>query len=87
MLWMITSSYLASFHNKMKFWVVGIGVILSLAFFVGSKNAISLQPTNKTDENLGLLLRLGKEVRPITFVDTKGKKWEFMIKRMPRQLW
>jgi len=61
---------------KMKILVVGIGVILSLAFFVGSKNAISLEPTNKTDENLGLLLRLGKEVRPITFVDTKGKKWE-----------
>lgn len=30
----------------------------------------------KVDENLPLLLRLGKEVRPITFVDTKGKKWQ-----------
>ena len=39
---------------KMKILVVGIGVIFSLAFFVGSKTAISVEPTSKTDENLGL---------------------------------
>ena len=51
-------------------------LVVGLALFFGSKNAISQEPTKKADENLGLILRLGKEVRPVTFMDTKGKKWE-----------
>ncbi|MFZ9792335.1 MAG: redoxin domain-containing protein [Gemmataceae bacterium] len=46
------------------------------ALFVIPRDAKSQEPKINADENLGLVLRLGKEVRPVTFVDTKGSKWQ-----------
>ncbi len=51
-------------------------LVAACAFLAFSGNARSQDPDEKGAENIGLLLRLGKQVRPVTFVDTQGKNWD-----------
>jgi len=50
-------------------------LFLSLSLFMVSAELKSEEPA-KGKESLPLVLRLDKQVRPVTFVDTKGKEWQ-----------
>ena len=66
-----------AFLSKTNQWLLGISI---LACLIGLSSFLlvpkQVQSQENKDEKATSLLRLGKVIPPVTFVDTKGEKWQ-----------
>ena len=71
------SKFKPAFPSKTNQWLLGISILaclVGLSFFLLTPKQVQSQE-NK-DEKATSLLRLGKVIPNVTFVNTKGEKWQ-----------
>ena len=71
------SKFKLAFLSKTNQWLLGISILaclIGLSFFLLVPKQV--QSKENKDEKVTSLLRLGKVIPPVTFVDTKGEKWQ-----------